>query len=175
MERQTVGAQVINNTLLSCVISSLQKINEFYTGASTLKNSNRWEPKCRVIEVNDFMTVQTYIMKKDYASLHQVLGHVLPEITEDTYYEKNLVKAEFINKDKLTMKDMRNVITWQLWIEHLISYFPSFSTIHAKDMTKKQQWKRLGNSLYSNHQQIPFLEGKDLGIYDYVLLNMKYV
>ena len=37
MERQTVGAQVINNTLLSCVISSLQKINEFYTGASTLK------------------------------------------------------------------------------------------------------------------------------------------
>ena len=113
------------------------------------------------------MTVQTYIMKKDYASLHQVLGHVLPEITEDTYYEKNLVKNEFINKDKFTMKDMRNVITWQLWIEHLISYFPSFSTIHAKDMTKKQQWKRLGNALYSNHQQIPFLEGKDLGIYDY--------
>ena len=63
------------------------------------------------------------------------------------------------------MKDMRNVIIWQIWIEHSMQHFPFFVMIQHDAMKHSEKWKSISEHFY-NSSPLEQLNQQSIGIYD---------
>ena len=64
------------------------------------------------------------VCNNNYENLNKILGTALPEVTESRYYSQ----TESERKTTITLKDLRHLIMWQLWITHFMDHYPNFHT-----------------------------------------------
>ena len=117
----------MKNTYFSCVISSLDLIARIYTEYKeylmSISRSRVLEGLTNgEIDFSKKLEIPKYVNNKQYDKLDGILGATLPEIDERRYYDLRETKK----KDELNIKDLRNMITWQLWITHFRNFFPNF-------------------------------------------------
>ena len=164
--KQKETESVAVNTYYSCMMTSLEKINAIYDCAKTCFPFNVKELKNKLINEDEFMEVQDAIIDEKYKDLHRILGNILPEVNEETYYKQHLIRQHFVARKGLTMKDMRNIVLWQIWIEHLISHFPNFDDLQENLMTSASDWTTMGDHLYNNCQ-LADMKPIHLGLYKF--------
>ena len=70
------------------------------------------------------LEIPQYVSKAKYENLNKILGAALPEVTQSRYYSQ----TENERKTTITLKDLRHLIMWQLWITHFMDHYPNFHT-----------------------------------------------
>ena len=104
------------------------------------------------------LEIPKYVSDGKYEDLNNILGAALPEVTELRYYTLTC------NEDKktITLKDLRHLIMWQLWIKHFINHYPNFHT-EMKDAYGRGRFDRIGNFLFTKNLCIEHMTASDLG------------
>jgi len=121
--RQHQSKTRVKNTHLSCVMTSLNVItkhcSEFEKSivkASGMNTNN--------ITTTTKLEIPKYVSNSKYEDLNKILGAALPEATQSRYYGQ----TENERKTTITLKDLRHLIMWQLWITHFMDHYPNFHT-----------------------------------------------
>ena len=70
------------------------------------------------------LKIPQHVSKAEYEDLNKILGAALPEVTQSRYYGQ----TENERKTTITLKDLRHLIMWQLWITHFMDHYPNFHT-----------------------------------------------
>ena len=156
----------MNNTHFSCVISSLDLIARIYTEYKEyLTSTDHQQPsKGRPNEEIDNsmkLAIPKYVNNKEYQKLDELLGAALPEVNQTRYYDLTKTKK----KDELTFKDLRNIITWQLWITNFRDIFPSFRSELLKTLQLSQPYAKIKQFIFDKTKTYDELSSNDLGIY----------
>ena len=93
------------------------------------------------------LEIPEHVSKAEYEDLNKILGTALPEVTQSRYYGQ----TESERKTTITLKDLRHLIMWQLWITHFMDYYPNFHTEMEKsydrgkfDQIGKLVFKKIG-------------------------------
>ena len=104
------------------------------------------------------LEIPKYVSDGKYEDLNNILGAALPEVTELRYYTLTC------NEDKktITLKDLRHLIMWQLWIKHFIDHYPNFHG-EMKDAYGRGRFDRIGNFLFTKNLCIEHMTASDLG------------
>ena len=68
------------------------------------------------------LEIPKHVSNSKYKELNEILGAALPEVTKSRYYGQ----VENEKKTTITLKDLRHLILWQLWITHFIDHYPNF-------------------------------------------------
>ena len=89
------------------------------------------------------LEIPKYVSDGKYEDLNNILGAALPEVTELRYY--TLTRNE--DKKTITLKDLRHLIMWQLWIKHFIDHYPNFHG-EMKEAYGRGRFDRIGNLLF---------------------------
>ena len=87
-EKQQETIRVVQNTCHSCVMTSLEKINQIYVDAKKHEAFKDKILNCKDINLDKLLKVQKHIVDKNYEDLYKALGHALPEINDKTFYHK---------------------------------------------------------------------------------------
>ena len=121
--RQHQSKTRVNNTHLSCVMTSLNVITKHcseFKKCVTKKSGMDTENITTEIKLE----IPQYVSKAEYEDLNKILGAALPEVTQSRYYSQ--IESE--RKTTITLKDLRHLIMWQLWITHFMDHYPNFHT-----------------------------------------------
>ena len=93
------------------------------------------------------LEIPEHVSKAKYEDLNEILGTALPEVTQSRYYSQ----TESERKTTITLKDLRHLIMWQLWITHFMDHYPNFHTEMEKsyergkyDQIGKLVFKKIG-------------------------------
>ena len=158
--------QRVKNTFFSCAISSMDLIARIYTEYQDyLRSNNHHHPSEGLtndkIEFSMMLEIPKHVNKKEYAELDKILGAALPEIDEKRYYELIEIKK----KDELNFTDLRNIITWQLWITHFRDFFPNFRKELLDTLASSQHYAMIKQLIFDRTREYAELSSDDLGIY----------
>ena len=113
------------------------------------------------IESSLMLEIPKYVNRKEYSELDRVLGAALPEIDEKRYYKLREIKK----KDELNFNDLRNIITWQLWITHFRDFFPNFRKELLDILGNSQPYVKIKQVIFDRTKEYAELSSNDLGIY----------
>ena len=113
------------------------------------------------IEFNMMLEIPKYVNKKEYGNLDRALGAALPEIDENRYYKWREIKK----KDELNFINLRNIITWQLWITHFRDFFPGFRKDVVEALEASTQYVKIKQFIFDRNRDYADLSPNDLGIY----------
>ena len=113
------------------------------------------------IEFSMMLQIPKHVNNKEYAELDKILGAALPEIDEKRYYKLREIKK----KDELNFKDLRNIITWQLWITHFRDFFPNFRKELLDTLGNSQPYVKIKQFIFDRTKEYAELSSNDLGIY----------
>ena len=113
------------------------------------------------IQSNLMLEIPKYVNRKEYRELDRVLGAALPEIDEKRYYKLRETKK----KNELNFNDLRNIITWQLWITHFRDYFPNFRKELLDTLGNSTQYAKIKQVIFDRTRDYSELSPNDLAIY----------
>ena len=113
------------------------------------------------IDFSKKLEIPKYVNNKQYDKLNGILGAALPEIDDKRYYDLR----ETDKKDELNIKDLRNIITWQLWITHFRDFFPNFRTELLDTLRNSQPYMKTCQVIFDRTKKYDELSSSDLGIY----------
>ena len=156
----------MKNTHFSCVISSLDLIARIYTEykeyltSTDHQQASEGRPN-KKIDNSMKLAIPKYVNNKEYQKLDELLGAALPEVNQTRYYDLTKTKK----KDELTFKDLRNIITWQLWITNFRDIFPSFRSELLKTLQASQPYGKIKQFIFDKTKTYDELSSNDLGIY----------
>ena len=72
---------------------------------------------------------------------------------------------EIKKKDELNFTDLRNIITWKLWITHFRDFFPNFRKELVDTLASSQHYVMIKQLIFDRTREYAELSSDDLGIY----------
>ena len=90
------------------------------------------------------LEIPEHVSKANYENLNNILGTALPEVTESRYYSQ----TESERKTTITLKDLRHLIMWQLWITHFMDHYPNFHTEMEKSYENGTKFDQIGKLVF---------------------------
>ena len=90
------------------------------------------------------LEIPEHVSKAKYEDLNEILGTALPEVTQSRYYSQ----TESERKTTITLKDLRHLIMWQLWITHFMDHYPNFHTEMEKTYENGTKYDKIGKLVF---------------------------